>query len=141
MDVLCNIYFQELIVFFGIGFVKVIMILVVVELGKWVFQSCFLEKMVVDSFEVVAIVLSQDLMWQIQEYFVIVMLDVKNCLLVIKVIIIGIVIEILIYFREIFWEVIKQGVIRLIVVYNYFFGGLELSLEDIRLIEFLFQGV
>lgn len=140
MDVLCNIYFQELIVFFGIGFVKVIMILVVVELGKWVFQSCFLEKMVVDSFEVVAIVLSQDLMWQIQEYFVIVMLDVKNCLLVIKVIIIGIVIEILIYFREIFWEVIKQGVIRLIVVYNYFFGGLELSLEDIRLIEFLFQG-
>ncbi|AGF52418.1 RadC protein [Synechocystis sp. PCC 6803] len=140
MDVLRNIHPQELIAFPGIGPAKATTILAAVELGKRVFQSRPLEKMVVDSPEAAAIALSQDLMWQTQEHFAIVMLDVKNRLLATKVITIGTATETLIHPREIFREVIKQGATRLIVAHNHPSGGLEPSPEDIRLTEFLLQG-
>lgn len=140
MDVLRNIHPQELIAFPGIGPAKATTILAAVELGKRVFQTRPLEKMVIDSPEAAAIALSQDLMWQTQEHFAIVMLDVKNRLLATKVITIGTATETLIHPREIFREVIKQGATRLIIAHNHPSGGLDPSPEDIQLTELLLQG-
>ncbi|AIE75833.1 MULTISPECIES: DNA repair protein RadC [unclassified Synechocystis] len=140
MDVLRNIHPQELIAFPGIGPAKATTVLAAVELGKRVFQSRPLEKMVLDSPEAAAIALGQDLMWQIQEHFAIAMLDVKNRLLATKVITIGTATETLIHPREIFREVIKQGATRLIVAHNHPSGGLDPSPEDIQLTELLLQG-
>ena len=140
MDVLRNIHPQELIAFPGIGPAKATTILAAVELGKRVFQSRPLEKMVIDSPESAAIALSQDLMWQDQEHFAIVMLDIKNRLLATKVITIGTATETLIHPREIFREVIKQGATRLIIAHNHPSGGLDPSPEDIKLTELLLKG-
>ncbi len=140
LDVLRNVHPQELIAFPGIGPAKATTILAAVELGKRVYQSRPLERMAVDSPEAAAIALSQDLMWEEQEHFAIVMLDVKNRLIATKVITIGTATETLIHPREIFRETIKQGATRLIVAHNHPSGGLDPSPEDIHLTELLLKG-
>ena len=110
-------------------------ILAAVELGKRVYQSRPLEKMVIDSPDSAAIALSHDLMWQDQEHFAIVMLDIKNQLLATKVITIGTATETVIHPREVFREVIKQGATRLIIAHNHPSGGLDPSSADIQLTE------
>jgi DNA repair protein RadC len=140
LDVLRDISPQELMVIPGIGPAKATTILAAVELGKRSFQVRPLEKVIIDSPATAAAALSLDLMWQQQERFAVVLLDVKHRLIGTKVVTIGTATETLVHPREIFREAIKQGATRLIIAHNHPSGNLEPSQEDIQLTEQLLKG-
>ncbi|MEM8829910.1 MAG: DNA repair protein RadC [Cyanobacteria bacterium P01_G01_bin.19] len=140
LDVLREVNPRELMKIPGIGPAKAATIIAAVELGKRTFKFKPDEKVKVDSPTAAAAVLSNDLMWQSQERFAVLMLDVKNSLLATKILTIGTATETLIHPREIFRETVKQGATRLIVAHNHPSGNLEPSSEDIYLTEQLLQG-
>ncbi|MFB2982965.1 DNA repair protein RadC [Microseira sp. BLCC-F43] len=133
LSVLRDISAQELMQIPGIGPAKATTILAAIELGKRSFQSRPLDRSPIESPAAAAAALSQDLMWQPQERFGVLLLDVKNRLLGTQVITIGTATETLAHPREIFREVIRQGATRLIVAHNHPSGSVEPSNEDIQL--------
>ncbi len=140
LAVLRDVSAAELMQIPGIGPAKATAILAAIELGKRAFQSRPGEKTVIDSPAAAAAALSQDLMWQTQERFAVVLLDVKNRLLGTQIITIGTATETLAPPREIFREVIRQGATRLIVAHNHPSGNLEPSQSDIDLTQQLLEG-
>ncbi|MBD0336476.1 MAG: DNA repair protein RadC [Cyanobacteria bacterium Co-bin13] len=124
----------------GIGPAKAATILAAIELGKRVLQTKPLEKTVVDDPAIAAAALSHEMMWQAQERFAVLLLDIKHRLLGTKVITIGTATETLAHPREIFREVIRQGAVRCIVAHNHPSGSLEPSPEDISLTRQLLSG-
>ncbi len=139
LDLLRDISPQELMQIDGIGPAKATTISAAIELGKRTFQVRPLERMVVDSPEVAAATLSHDLMWQSQERFAVIFLDVKNRLIGTQVITIGTATETLVPPREIFRETMRQGATRIIVAHNHPSGNVEPSPEDIELTERLLE--
>jgi DNA repair protein RadC len=131
---------QELMQIPGIGPAKATTILAAIELGKRAFQSRPLDRTPIESPAAAAAALSQDLMWQNQERFAVLLLDVKNRLIGTQVITIGTATETLAPPREIFREVIRQGATRLIVAHNHPSGSVEPSNEDIELTSQLLAG-
>ncbi|MBD2338242.1 DNA repair protein RadC [Calothrix sp. FACHB-156] len=123
----------------GVGPAKATTILAAIELGKRAFQIRP-EGETIDSPLAAAAALSQNLMWQSQERFAVLLLDVKNRLLGTQVITIGTATETLASPREIFREVIRQGATRVIVAHNHPSGSLEPSQEDIELTRQLLAG-
>jgi DNA repair protein RadC len=79
-------------------------------------------------------------MWQNQERFAVLLLDVKNRLIGTQVITIGTATETLAPPREIFREVIRQGATRLVVAHNHPSGNVEPSPQDIDLTRQLLAG-
>ncbi|PMB23583.1 hypothetical protein CEN45_10000 [Fischerella thermalis CCMEE 5198] len=140
LAVLRDISAAELMQIPGIGPAKATTILAAIELGKRAFQSRPADRAVIDSPAAAAAALSQDLMWQNQERFAVLLLDVKNRLLGTQVITIGTATETLAPPREIFREVIRQGATRLIVAHNHPSGNIEPSSEDIELTRQLLAG-
>lgn len=140
LGVLRNISIQELTKIHGIGTAKATTIIAAIELGKRVFQSRPPELAVIDNPQLAADALSHDLMWQTQERFAVLMLDVKNRLLGRKVLTIGTATETLAHPRDIFREVIRQGATRVIVSHNHPSGNVEPSPEDITLTRQLLAG-
>lgn len=140
LDVLRHISPQELMEVPGVGPAKATTILAAIELGKRTFQLRPNEKVTVDSPDAAAAALSADLMWQNEERFAVVLLDVKNRLIGTKVVTIGTATETLVNPSGIFREAIKQSATRLIVAHNHPSGNLEPSQEDINLTEQLLQG-
>jgi DNA repair protein RadC len=124
----------------GIGPAKATTILAAIELGKRVFQSRPLERNPIESPAAAAAALSHDLMWQPQEHFAVLLLDVKNRLIGTQVITIGTATETLASPREIFREVIRQGATRVIVAHNHPSGNVEPSVQDIDLTRQLLAG-
>jgi DNA repair protein RadC len=133
LEVLRDIHPQELMTIPGIGPAKATTIMAAIELGKRVFQTRPGDRTVVDSPATAAAALSQDLMWQSQERFAVLLMDVKNRILATKVITIGTATETLVHPREIFREVIKQGATKLVIAHNHPTGSLEPSPEDLSL--------
>lgn len=140
LDVLRDVNPRELMRIPGIGPAKAATIIAAIELGKRTFIFKPNQKVTVDSPASAAAVLSNDLMWQNQERFAIVMLDVKNYLLATKILTIGTATETLIHPREVFRETVRQGATKLIIAHNHPSGILEPSAEDIYLTEQLLQG-
>ncbi len=140
LTILRDVSASELMQIHGIKAAKAATIVAAIELGKRAFLSRPGEKTVVDNPAVAAAALSQDLMWQNQEKFAVVLLDVKNRLLGTQVITIGTATETLAPPREIFKETIKQGATRLIVAHNHPSGNLEPSQADIELTRQLLVG-
>lgn len=138
-DALRNATPQELISIPGVGLAKAAQILAGIELGKRIFQAKPSEKIIIDSPDAAAIALSHDLMWQEQERFAVLCLDVKNTLIATRVVTIGLATETLAHPREIFREVIKHGATRLIIAHNHPSGNVEPSPEDLQLTERLLQ--
>ncbi len=133
LEALRDAHPQELTVISGIGPAKATTILAAIELGK---RVCLIrpgDRTIIDSPATAAAALSHDLMWQSQEKFAVVLLDVKNRLLNTKVITIGTATETLAHPREVFREAIRQGASRLIVAHNHPSGNLDPSPEDINL--------
>jgi DNA repair protein RadC len=124
----------------GIGPAKATTILAAIELGKRVLQSRPPELAIIDSPQGAADALSHDLMWQPQERFAVLLLDVKNRLIGTKVITIGTATETLAHPRDIFREVIRQGATRVIISHNHPSGNVEPSPEDIALTKQLLAG-
>ncbi len=124
----------------GVGPAKATTILAAIELGKRVLQAIPPEKTVVDDPAIAAAALSHELMWQNQERFAVVLLDIRHRLLGTKVITIGTATETLAHPREIFKEVIRNGAVRCIVAHNHPSGNLDPSPEDLSLTRQLLQG-
>ncbi len=140
LDMLREVNPRELMRIPGIGPAKAATIIAAVELGKRTFKFRPNERVNVDSPASAAAILSNDLMWQDQERFAVVMLDVNNRLLATKILTIGTATETLIHPREVFRETIRQGATKLIIAHNHPSGNLEPSSEDIYLTEQLLQG-
>lgn len=140
LEVLREISPQELMAIPGIGPAKATTISAAIELGKRAFQVRPNERTIIDSPDAAAAALSQDLMWQTTERFAVLLLDVKNQLLGLKVITIGTATETLAHPREIFREIIRHGATRAIIAHNHPTGSVEPSQEDITLTEQLLQG-
>ncbi|NEQ33400.1 MAG: JAB domain-containing protein [Leptolyngbya sp. SIO4C5] len=117
----------------GIGEAKAASILAALELGRRVLASKPPEKTIIDDPAIAAAALSHELMWQAQERFAVVFLDIKHRLLGTQVITIGTATETLAPPREIFREIIRQGATRAIVAHNHPSGNLQPSPEDIHL--------
>lgn len=133
MGVLREVSAQELMDIPGVGPAKATTILAALELGKRVLQSRPPEKTVVDDPSVAAAALSHELMWQTQERFAVLFLDVKHRIIGSKVISIGTATETLAHPRDIFREVLRHGATRIIIAHNHPSGSLEPSPEDITL--------
>lgn len=140
LTVLTDISVQELVQIPGVGPAKATTILSAIELGKRVFQSRPLDRTVIDDPSVAAAALSGELMWQAQERFAILLLDVKHRLMGTQIITIGTATETLASPRDIFREVLRQGATRVIVAHNHPSGSLEPSPEDIHLTRQLLEG-
>ncbi|MBW4679693.1 MAG: DNA repair protein RadC [Microcoleus vaginatus WJT46-NPBG5] len=140
LEVLRDISVQELTQIHGIGPAKATTILAAVELGKRAFQSRPSDRTEIDSPAAAAAALSHELMWQNQEKFAVLLLDVKNRLLGTKVITIGTATETLAHPRDIFREVIRQGATRAIIAHNHPTGSVDPSPEDISLTRQLLAG-
>ncbi len=140
LTVLRNVSIAELTAIHGIGQAKATTILAAIELGKRVFQSRPPEQTIVDDPAIAAAALSHDLMWQSQERFAILLLDVKHRLLGTRVLTIGTATETLAHPREIFREVLRQGATRVIIAHNHPSGSLEPSQEDLALTRQLLTG-
>lgn len=119
MSVLRDVSAPELMQISGVGPAKATTILAAIELGKRVLQSRPPEKTIVDDPSVAAAALSHELMWQSQERFAVLFLDIKHRILGAKVVTIGTATETLAHPREIFREVIRQGATRAIVAHNH----------------------
>ncbi|MBK4729661.1 DNA repair protein RadC [Oxynema sp. CENA135] len=133
LAVLREIPIQELMQIPGIGPAKATTVLAAIELGKRVFYAQTTESKVIDSPDAAAAILSHQLMWQSQEKFAVLFLDVKNRLLGNKVLTVGTATETLAHPRDIFREVLRHGATRAIVAHNHPSGHLEPSPEDIEL--------
>ncbi|MGB5917295.1 MAG: DNA repair protein RadC [Phormidesmis sp.] len=140
LPVLRAITAEELMKTSGIGPAKAATILAALELGKRVLKSQPPTMTVVDDPSVAAAALGHELMWQAQERFAVLLLDVKHRIIGSKVISIGTATETLAHPREIFREVIKRGATRVIVAHNHPSGSLEPSTEDIKLTRQLLKG-
>lgn len=140
LAVLRDVSVQELTQIPGVGPAKATTVLAAIELGKRVFQSRPLDRTVIDDPSVAAAALSSDLMWQAQERFAVLLLDVKHRLIGTQIITIGTATETLASPRDIFREVLRQGATRVIVAHNHPSGSLEPSSEDITLTRQLLEG-
>ncbi len=124
----------------GVGPAKATTILAAIELGKRVLQAIPPEKTIVDDPAIAAAALSHELMWQAQERFAVVLLDVRHRLMGTQVITIGTATETLAHPRDIFKTVIRHGAVRCIVAHNHPSGNLEPSPDDLSLTRQLLQG-
>lgn len=140
LDALRDVKPQELTRISGIGPAKAATIIAAIELGKRTFKFRPQERAIIDNPAAAAAVLSQDLMWQNQERFAVLMLDVKNGLIGMEVVTIGTATETLVHPREIFRESIRRGACNLIIAHNHPSGSLEPSEADIDLTKQLLQG-
>jgi DNA repair protein RadC len=140
LNALRDVTARELMQIPGIGEAKATTILAAIELGKRVLYSRPSEQAIVDDPAVAASILSNDLMWQSQERFAVLLLDVKHKLIGTQVVSIGTATETLAHPRDIFREVIRHGAVRLIVAHNHPSGNVDPSPEDIALTRQLLQG-
>jgi DNA repair protein RadC len=140
LTVLRDVSVQELMRVPGVGVAKATTIVAAIELGKRVLYSRPPERTVIDDPSVAAAILSNDLMWQTQERFAVLLLDVKHRLVGTQIISMGTATETLAHPRDIFREVIRQGAIRVIVAHNHPSGSVDPSPEDIALTRQLLAG-
>lgn len=140
LSVLRDMRIEELRQIPGIGPAKATTILAAIELGKRVFQSRPAEQTMINDPALAAAAFSADLMWQAQERFAVLLLDVKHRLISTQVITIGTATETLAHPRDIFREVIRRGATRMIIGHNHPSGNLDPSPEDIELTRQLLNG-
>jgi DNA repair protein RadC len=140
LTALREVSIQELTQIPGVGIAKASAIVAAIELGKRVLYSRPPDRTVIDDPSVAAAALSSDLMWQAQERFAVLMLDIKHRLTGTQIISVGTATETLAHPRDIFREVIRQGAVRVIVAHNHPSGNVEPSPEDIHLTRQLLNG-
>ncbi|MEM1370376.1 MAG: DNA repair protein RadC [Cyanobacteria bacterium P01_H01_bin.15] len=139
LAVLREIAAAELMAIPGIGPAKATTILAAVELGKRTFQQRPSDRTIVDNPTAAAAVFSHELMWQSQERFAALFLDVHSMLLSSHVITIGTATETLMHPRELFRTAVKQGAVKIVIAHNHPSGILSPSEADLELTRQLLQ--
>ncbi|MGB8699524.1 MAG: DNA repair protein RadC [Thermosynechococcaceae cyanobacterium] len=140
LAVLRDIHPAELMQIPGIGPAKATTIIAAIELGKRAFTCLPDAPTVVENPETAAAVLANHLMWQSQERFAVLLLDIKHRLVGTQIISIGTATETIAHPRDIFREAIRQGATRTIVAHNHPSGQLDPSPEDLALTRQLLTG-
>ncbi len=140
LDALREVSAPELMQIPGVGPAKATAILAAVELGKRVFQTRPPSCDPIDSPAAAAAALGPELMWQPQERFAVLLLDVKHRPIGTRVITVGTATETLAHPGDIFREVIRMGATRVVVAHNHPSGNVEPSPEDIALTRQLLMG-
>ncbi|WP_299407607.1 DNA repair protein RadC [Acaryochloris sp. IP29b_bin.148] len=140
LTVLRDVNASELTQISGIGPAKATTILAAIELGKRICQARPPELTVIDDPALAAAALASELMWQSQERFAVLLLDVKHRLLGTQVVSIGTATETLAHPRDIFREIIRNGATRAIVAHNHPSGQTDPSPEDLELTQQLLAG-
>lgn len=138
--VLRDVNASELTQITGVGPAKATTILAAIELGKRICQARPPELTVIDDPAIAAAALAGELMWQSQERFAVLLLDVKHRLLGTQIVSIGTATETLAHPRDIFREIIRKGATRAIVAHNHPSGQTDPSPEDIELTRQLLSG-
>ncbi len=140
LAVLRHVAPQELMAIPGIGEAKASSILAAIELGRRVLHTRPPMGTVIDDPAIAAAILSNDLMWQPQERFAVLLLDVKHRVIGSQVISVGTATETLAHPRDIFRAVIRHGATRVVVAHNHPSGSVEPSAEDLALTRQLLSG-
>lgn len=135
-----NVSHQQLMQIHGVGEAKATTILAAVEIGKRVFLARPPDRAVVNSPEVAVSALSQDLMYQQQERFAILLLDNQNRILSQKILTIGTATETIAHPRDIFGEVLRSGAVKCMVAHNHPSGNVQPSPADLELTQQLLAG-
>jgi DNA repair protein RadC len=133
LEKLRDVTIQELTQISGVGLAKAATILAAIELGKRVFLLRPPDRIAIDDPATAASVLSADLMWQSQEQFAVLLLDVKNRVLGSRVVSIGTATKTIAHPRDVFREAIRQNAARVIIAHNHPSGILDPSMEDLAL--------
>lgn len=128
-----NMNAQELAMFPDIGLHQASIVISAIELGKRLFFPCVPTGTVIDIPEVAANALAPDLMWEAEERFAVLLLDVKHRLLAKQVLSIGNRTSTIASPSDAFGEALRQGATRIIVAHNHPSGDLTPSREDILL--------
>lgn len=124
---------EELTTVLGIGIAKATTMIAAIEVGKRVFLPKPEKLTVVDDPSVAVAALSQELMWQGQEKFAIVLLDIKHRLLGTHVVTVGTATETLAHPRDVFRVAISRGATRILIAHNHPSAAVEPSSEDLAL--------
>jgi DNA repair protein RadC len=135
-----NVTVPELTKIHGVGTAKATTIVAAVEIGKRVFLARPPDRAVVSSPEVAVAALSQDLMYQPQERFAVLLLDNQNRIIGRRLLTIGSATETIAHPREIFAEVIRSGAVKCIVAHNHPSGNVSPSAADLQLTRQLLEG-
>jgi DNA repair protein RadC len=135
-----RISMEELLIMPGVGPAKAATIIAAIELGKRTFIQSPPNSTRVDDPNIAASLLSHDLMWETEERFVVLMLNIRHHFLAKRVITIGTQTETLANPRDIFGEALRHRAVRIIVAHNHPSGSLEPSPEDLALTKQLLQG-
>lgn len=130
---------EELLVMRGVGPAKAAVIIAAIELGKRAFIQPTPVRTRVDDPNVAASLFSHDLMWETEERFAVLMLDIRHQFLAKRVLTIGTQTETLAHPRDIFGEALRHRAVRIIVAHNHPSGALEPSPEDLALTKQLLQ--
>lgn len=124
---------EELSTISGIGDAKAAAIIAAVELGKRLYQQRPQNGTIVDDPAVAMEAFSADLMWETQECFAVLFLDIKNRIISSKVMTVGSATETIAHPREIFGEAVRRRAAQIIVAHNHPSGSLEPSPQDLQL--------
>ncbi|WP_347404907.1 DNA repair protein RadC [Nodosilinea sp. LEGE 06152] len=130
---------EELLAMRGVGPAKAAIVIAAIELGKRAFIQPTQVRTRVDDPNVAASLLSHDLMWETEERFAVLMLNVRHHFLAKRVLTIGSQTETLAHPRDIFGEALRHRAVRIIVAHNHPSGALEPSPEDLALTKQLLQ--
>jgi DNA repair protein RadC len=131
---------EELQTLPGIGPARAAAIIAAIELGKRALIEIPPERTCIDDPAVAAELFSHDLMWEQQERFALLMLNIRNHFIGKRVVSIGTQTETLANPREIFGEALRCRAVRIIVAHNHPSGSVEPSPEDIALTRQLIEG-
>ena len=131
---------EELLAMPGVGPAKAATVIAAVELGKRVFNQSPKNRVCVDDPNVAVSLLSHDLMWEKEERFAVLMLNIRHQFLAKRLITIGTQTETLAHPRDIFGEALRCRAVRIIVAHNHPSGVLDPSPDDLALTRQLLQG-
>ncbi|MGB3612285.1 MAG: DNA repair protein RadC [Elainellaceae cyanobacterium] len=140
LAVLRHVSAHELMDIPGIGEAKASTILAAIELGRRVLHTRPPMGTVIDDPAIAAAILSNDLMWQPEERFAVLLLDVKHRVLGSQIISVGTATETLAHPRDIFRAVIRHGATRVVVAHNHPSGSVDPSADDLALTRQLLSG-
>lgn len=130
---------EELLEIQGIGPAKAATLVAALELGKRVFHRRPTTGTVLDDPRVAADALAEHLMWETQEHFAVVCLNIKHQLLSTKVLTKGTSSETLAHPKDVFAAALRGRAARIIVAHNHPSGSLTPSRDDIALTRQLLQ--
>ncbi len=130
---LTDITLDELTEVKGIGQSKACQILAAIEFGKRINRRGALDKIRVNSPQVIADLLIQEMRYLSKEHFKIAILDTKNQILKIEDISVGTLNASIVHPRDVFKVAIKSNANSLILIHNHPSGDTTPSNEDINI--------